>query len=335
MDSNTVAIIPCRDYAPRHVDAALGELFSHVGGPHTIIKPGQRVLIKPNLVAAFKAEKAETTHPSLIEGLIKIIQGSNAYPFIGDGPAFGSAHGVARACGIRAVARRYAVPIVKFKANKDIYRTRVPERYVLDQLPLPIQKKVRQLSTITKSVYDFDVIINVPKLKAHVQTVFTGAVKNVYGFIQGKAKALRHFFVHDDIELFSLALLHMYERTRPDFTVVDGITVIERRGLYEKEVNQRGFICGGRDCIHIDSVITYLVGKTIHDIPHLACAYKYKMPGTQLDLINIVGDTGFRMEDYKLPLQLESIEFSVPRIVRSVITQALLLLKEKGKQHTA
>ena len=126
MDSNTVALIPCRDYTPSHVEEAVSKLFSYFGGPQKIIKPGQRVLIKPNLVASFEVEKGETTHPSIIEVLIKIIKSSNAHPFIGDGPAFGSAHGVARVCGIAAVARRYQVPIVKFKANKDIYRMRVP-----------------------------------------------------------------------------------------------------------------------------------------------------------------------------------------------------------------
>ncbi|MFH1384080.1 MAG: DUF362 domain-containing protein, partial [Candidatus Omnitrophota bacterium] len=193
-------------------------LFSFFDGPQSFIQPGQRVLLKPNLIIAATADSGATTHPRVIEALIKMVKQCNAHPYIGDSPAFGSAQGVAQACGIRDVALRYEVPIVELRANKNCYRQNSNTEILDQNLTRIMKEKVKLLSTISQSIHDYDVIINVPKLKAHEQMVFTGATKNIFGCVRGKVKALRHFAVTNNMELFSNIILYMYSRVCPEFT---------------------------------------------------------------------------------------------------------------------
>ena len=122
MNTNRVAIVRCPNYSEENLDLSINRIFSLFGGPKSIIKPNQRVLLKPNLIASHKAEEAATTHPAVIESLIKIIKECEAFPSIGDSPAFGSARGVAQCCGIGEVAARHNVPIVEFKRNSHFSR---------------------------------------------------------------------------------------------------------------------------------------------------------------------------------------------------------------------
>lgn len=50
-------------YAEHAVDLAMKELLDELGGISEFIKPGDKVLIKPNMVDGVKKELSVTTHP--------------------------------------------------------------------------------------------------------------------------------------------------------------------------------------------------------------------------------------------------------------------------------
>ena len=57
---------------------------------------------------------------------------------------------------------------------------------------------------LAQAVHEADGIINLPKMKAHQLTRITGAVKNLFGCIPGKRKALYHVQFQDVIEFSGL-----------------------------------------------------------------------------------------------------------------------------------
>ena len=50
-DRVAVAVAECPSYDPAHVGAALAEALEAVGGLASFVRPGQTVLVKPNLVS--------------------------------------------------------------------------------------------------------------------------------------------------------------------------------------------------------------------------------------------------------------------------------------------
>ena len=124
----------------------------------------------------------ETARKLNVEAAIEIVKEQHATPLVGDSPAFGSAKGVAKSAGILDVLKRQQVDIVEFKRNT-VFRDDV---------------------RISKSVHDFDRIINLPKLKAHNQVRFTGATKNLFGFTKGKIKAWQHLRVRNNLDILPI-----------------------------------------------------------------------------------------------------------------------------------
>jgi uncharacterized protein (DUF362 family) len=48
------------------VSQGMSEIFAELGGLNNFIQPGQRVLIKPNMLEGLPPERAVTTHPYVV-----------------------------------------------------------------------------------------------------------------------------------------------------------------------------------------------------------------------------------------------------------------------------
>jgi uncharacterized protein (DUF362 family) len=304
-----VAIVKCRDYSTSNIKNALIESLSYFGGADKFIKSGERVLLKPNLVAASKVDKA-TTDAHFIEAVIEIVKEQHAVPFLGDSPAFGSARGVAKTVGILEILERQHVDIVQFSKN------------------IRFRKDV----SITQSVKDFDKIINLPKLKAHSQVRFTGATKNLFGLTRGKVKAWRHFVSRNNTENFCLMILGIYDIVKPAFTLVDAVDIMEKSGPRGGPMRHYGFIFSGVNCLSIDSVMARCLGIDIPKSPLLHTAEKNGYRGIALDEIEVKGEgiESAKINDFASPETLNDISFTVKVIVKSFFKHIWLrFIKER------
>ena len=61
-----VSLTSCSGYGAAEVGSALARCLEPLGGLGAFCRPGQRVLLKPNLIAAHPAEAAATTHPQIV-----------------------------------------------------------------------------------------------------------------------------------------------------------------------------------------------------------------------------------------------------------------------------
>jgi uncharacterized protein (DUF362 family) len=93
------------------VDQAISNLLELFGGIGSYVKPGDRVLLKPNLLGASHADDPTATHHTVMHSLLRQIQSVGGKPYIGDSPAFGNVTTVARKSGLMKVAEELGVPI--------------------------------------------------------------------------------------------------------------------------------------------------------------------------------------------------------------------------------
>ena len=64
-----VSIRKCEDYEPPLLSAAVGNILADLGGLDTFVRPGDKVLLKPNLLKAAGPSEAVVTHPALVEAV--------------------------------------------------------------------------------------------------------------------------------------------------------------------------------------------------------------------------------------------------------------------------
>jgi hypothetical protein len=172
----TVSLLRAQSYALDELQAQIEAVLAPLGGMAAIVKPGDRVLLKPNLLTGARPTKECVTRPEVVYCVAKLVQAAGGHPFLADSPAFGTAHGVAKANGYLPWLERAGVPIKEMQG----------QRY-----PTEASGELAHL-LLSKEAMDADVVINLPKVKSHVQLTLTLGVKNLFGCVPGKMKAWWH-----------------------------------------------------------------------------------------------------------------------------------------------
>ena len=211
----TVAIERAVSYDPTEVRRAVAQAIDHLGGWPRLIQPDQRVLVKPNCIAAAAPEQPAQTHPAMILEVCRQLLEIGARPFVGDSPAWGSLPGNLRRLGVLEDLERLGVPLVEFK---NPVRAENPRGRVFRRL------------TVDAAALGADAIVNLPKFKAHGQLLLTAAIKNMFGCVGGRRKAWWHVKAGSYENYFGLMLVETFELLRPAVTIIDAITAMEGRG---------------------------------------------------------------------------------------------------------
>ena len=84
--ASTVAVVRCSTYGRDEVGKAVRQAFDLIGGLNALVRAGDRVLIKPNLLTARAPERATTTHPEVVAAVVEAVQAAGGRPSIGDSP---------------------------------------------------------------------------------------------------------------------------------------------------------------------------------------------------------------------------------------------------------
>ena len=300
-----VSIVRCKDYQAETVLKKVTEGIDLLGGLGSFIKPGDRVLLKPNFLIGRPPEKCVNTHPAMVKAVAQLVLAAGAQPVIGDSPQMGSALKVAEKCGIAEVARELGIEIVEFEPV---------------EVKHPAGKFFKRF-TIGKAVLEADTIINLPKLKTHGLTYLTLAVKNIFGCIPGARKAQWHVRTsRHDSEYFARMLLDLYTLINPPLSVVDGIIAMEGKGPGFGNPRDLGLIIAGADAVAVDAVIAALLGAQPEHCPTIHTALTKHYGTARLDDIEVRGEgiTEVLVDDFKFPPLI-----TPPGIIRRIFMSVL------------
>ncbi len=240
-----VSIVRCSGYSDKSVLRAVKGAIDLLGGVDVFIKPGDRVLLKPNLLSAKEPERAVTTHPSVVKAVIQLVRDAGGVPMVGDSPSIGGLLKVASKAGIYDVVREMNCRLVDFD---DVMEGRGVHRGVFRTLE------------VARAIMDCDLLINLPKLKTHDMTTMTLSVKNLFGCIPGKRKVQLHLRAGVNRHFFTQMLVDLYGIIRPRLNLVDAVTGMEGDGPSGGDPREIGLIFAGADGIAVDSTICDVVG---------------------------------------------------------------------------
>lgn len=315
---NKVSLLKLTSYEPTAVDQALEALLEPLGGMKRFIKPGQKVLIKPNMLAGKVPEKAVTTHPEIVRAVIKQAQAAGGVVSLGDSPGIGSPENVARKCGILAVVEETGIRFAPFEKS----------------IQLPIAAGTFHELEVAEDILQADVIINLPKLKTHQMMGLTCAIKNMFGAVVGLRKPRLHLQAGTDKAFFALLLLELCETLAPALTIVDAVVGMEGEGPGSGDPIKIGALLAGAHPQAVDTVATELLGLRPHQVWTQQKALDTQRAGTQLTELELVGEslnhlkiTGFR------PAKMTDVNFGLQGVFKSFLKNSLTARPEPDHSH--
>ena len=241
-----VSIYKCGDYEYKRVLDTVSKALDDIQSIG-LLKPG-KVLVKTNLLKLNKPEEGVTTHPFVVEGVVRYLQGLGHDVLIGDSPGgpFNSIilKAIYDASGIAAVADRTGC---KLNFNTE----------AIDVKPLA-SKLVHSLKLV-KAFTEVDYVVSCAKLKTHTMMTYTGAVKNLFGMIPGVTKADYHLKLNDKSH-FADMLLDVCDYIKPTFSIIDGIQAMEGDGPSSGDIRELGLILAGENPYELDHAAAKIAG---------------------------------------------------------------------------
>ncbi|MBI2412750.1 MAG: DUF362 domain-containing protein [Deltaproteobacteria bacterium] len=292
---SSVSITRCASYETQEAYRAIKESIDLLGGMERFVSRGERILLKPNLLAGKPPETAVTTHPEVVRAIIRLVKEAGGVPIVGDSPGLGTALKVADKCGVASVCREEGVELIDLKT------------LVVAENPGGLTFKRLE---VAKEALDCDGIINIPKLKTHAQMFLTLGVKNLFGCVPGKLKPQWHLSAGVESSHFAAMLLDLYSFLKPRLTVMDGIVGMEGNGPGAGDPREIGLVFASADAVALDTVATIVLGADPHDLPLLKAA---SIRGLKTDIngIEVLGEevSNVKVHGFKLP-PLVSLNFA-------------------------
>ncbi|MBE9145568.1 DUF362 domain-containing protein [Planktothrix mougeotii] len=297
----TVSLIRANSYHLQALETSLKTLLEPWGDITAFVKSGDRVLLKPNLLTGSRPTKECVTRPELVAAVAKLVIEAGGKPFLGDSPAFGSALGVALKNGYLPLIESLNLPIVEFQGKR--YQT-VSEGF--DHLRL------------SKEAMEADVVINLPKLKSHVQLTLTMGVKNLFGCVPGKMKAWWHLEAGKDVNRFGEMLVETARAINPNLTILDAIIGHEGNGPSGGEPRELGILAASDHVFSLDRTIVDLIQVDPSLVPTVAASQRLGLCSELTDInYPLLTPKELQVSDWKLPDALVPIDFGLPRVLKS------------------
>jgi uncharacterized protein (DUF362 family)/ferredoxin len=213
------------------------------------------VLLKPNILNGADPARGVTTHPAFIAAVIRLLKAAGAQRILGgDSPGWMPQNAAGKITGIREAAEAEGAVWADFSTGREV--------------PCPEGKLVKSF-VIAEPFFEADFLFDLPKLKTHMLTKYTGAIKNLFGLVPGLAKSAWHmrFPARDQ---FSTMLVDLATLTRPDFTFMDAILAMEGLGPNNGQPKVLDLVLASRDPVALDRVAARIIGYDPGSIAHLA-----------------------------------------------------------------
>ena len=249
--NNKIAVRKCKEYELNEVLDLISEIYKLTDGPDV---KGKRVLVKPNILTDDDPAKCISTHPVVVEAMIRFLQAGGATVFVGDSPAVHLQKFKGEKSGIYKVCEKTGASWVDFLENPDEVNLR--------------KGKVRIASIINQ----VDLIISLPKFKNHELVYFTGAIKNTLGLVPGFSKAKQHA-LHQDRSRFGEFLVDLNEALTPHYFLMDGIMGMEGPGPGRGLPVEIGLLLGSTNPLIMDLTASRIAGYEPMLIPTSRTAF--------------------------------------------------------------
>jgi len=274
---NKVYIVQCEDYADS--DNKIKSLIDLMGGMQRFAKPGEKIVLKVNLLREARPEEAVCTHPAVAAAVGALVKKEGAEAVIADSPGGGYRYSektldkIYRTSGMHQAAQQAGIEL-----NRDI--TSRPASYAEGIL-------TKHFDIITP-VYEASAVFNLCKMKTHLFTMMTGAVKNIFGVIPGLSKPGYHAKLHDP-KRFAGMLLDLAQYISPRLSIMDAVVAMEGNGPGTGDPRQVGLLIGSENPLALDVVAGEIMGIERNQNSIIMEAEQRSLHPNRIEDIEVIG----------------------------------------------
>ncbi len=250
------------------------QVLKPLGGIETFVKPGNKVVIKPNIGWDRNPDQAANTHPLVVKALVEEALAAGAKEV----KIFDRTCNEERRCYVNSGIK---------KALEEIDDRRVKQFHPDDRKYVPVKiergKSVNQLS-LYRDALEADCYINVPIAKHHSLSTLSLGLKNSMGVLGGNRGWL-HFNLGQ--KLADLATV-----IKPELTIIDATRILLRNGPQGgnlKDVKITNMLIASADAVAADAFATATLFKMKpEEIASTAAAYSMGLGEMRLDAMQII-----------------------------------------------
>lgn len=296
MEETQVYAASCPDY--EQAEVCIRALVEQMGGMGRFVRPGERIVLKANLLRAAPPESAICTHPAVVEAVARLVKEAGGTPVICDSPG-GALH---KEAVLRSLYEKTGMAAAAAAAGAELSMDSSTRT-----VSLPEGKVLRQAEIITP-VAEADGVIDLCKMKTHVLMSMTGAVKNLFGVIPGLSKVGYHA-THPDHATFADVLLDLTGYVKPRLSLMDGILAMEGDGPGSSGTpRQAGLLLASANPLALDTAAGAIMNLPRQDNPVLLAAERRGLTPCRMEDVELIGGTveELRMADYKFPASTKS-----------------------------
>jgi uncharacterized protein (DUF362 family)/Pyruvate/2-oxoacid:ferredoxin oxidoreductase delta subunit len=257
-----VSITRCPDYNHLTIEQSIHQCLAPLGGIQAFVKPGQKVLIKPNALLGKTPDHAVTTHPALIAAVIREVKKAGGIALVGDSP--GNAHSnvqqTMELTGFKQAAKEAGGILIYFQQQGVV------------EVKSPSGNRRLPVLMIAKPALEADVIIN------------PGFNKTSFHAINPRSRD------------FAESIVDVFQITKPTLNIMDAVVGMEGPGPSNGAPRRFGALLASTDAVALDSVCSYLIGYKPEEIFTTAVAAQRKLGEMDLARIEVIGP---RLDDIR------------------------------------
>ncbi|HEX8948135.1 MAG TPA: DUF362 domain-containing protein [Dissulfurispiraceae bacterium] len=262
-----LAVVHGKD-AAKDADKIVRAAVERIGGMGRFVKPGERVLLKPNAAWDRQPEQAANTNPAVVAAVVKLcLEARASEVWVTDVPVNDAYRCFSRS-GIEGAVKR-AGGALKMTTENDF-------------VPTDLKGESLKVWPVSRFYHQVDKLINLPVVKHHSLSKCTMAMKNLYGSLGGQRNRL-----HQDI---NTSIADLAAAIRPTLTVLDATRVLRRNGPTGgnlSDVSIENTVVAGTDVVAVESYGLRFLELRAEDIPFIAMAEKRGIGTSDLKSLNI------------------------------------------------
>lgn len=274
MEKSRVALVRCEEYQDERVYQSVRKGIELLGGISQFVKPGEKIVLKPNVLFGMDPQKCVTTHPSVLKAAGKVFQAAGAKVYYGDSSGIGSSEGHLRRAGLKEAADSLGILLADFdKGRETSHKAALQNKRFI----------------IANGVLDSDGLISLSKMKTHGLVRFTGAVKNQFGCIPGMLKPQFHVKLADPYR-FATMLVDINTLVRPRLFIMDGIMAMEGNGPRNGKPRPMNVLLFSTDPIALDSIACKMINLNPEFVPTSRPGEQSGLGTYHYENIEVLGD---------------------------------------------
>jgi uncharacterized protein (DUF362 family) len=253
----------------------LRRTIKELGGIEQYVKPGDKVVVKPNIGWAKTPEMAANTNPEIVGAMVKLCFDAGAKEVV----VFDHTCNEWRQCyemsGIEKAAKANGAKVLP--GNDESYYREV-------EIP---QGKTLKKAKIHQALFDCDVWFNIPILKTHGGARMTLSMKNYMGIVWD-----RQIFHRAGLQQCIADICTFHKK--PALSIIDGYRTMSQNGPLGKSIDdvvKTGVMFASADPIAVDTAAVKFFGQikemSLDAVSHIGLGEKHALGTTDLGSINV------------------------------------------------